>query len=236
MKKLVKKLIVVLRFTGLTGREKLLKMKTIQEAHVENPTVVPDLDPTAAAVGAKIITLEGYYSTQESLKLQMDHVNEQIAASESELIDIYVDQWAGQVQTAAAGDKEIPKSLGYGVKGDSEAKPDLSTTQPLITDIDIKVHNVHTVYVINKDSKKKKLPKGAVRVDIYGQTGGNPPADIVELIANGGGYLGEAVKGKFKNNLPQGSTGKFEHYIAAYIDSKTKKPASYSVVASAIIS
>ena len=236
MKKLVKKLIVVLRFTGLTGREKLLKMETIQEAHVEHPTVVPGLDPTAAAVGTKLNTLQGYYDTQDSLKLQMDEVNEQIASAETELIDIYVDKWAGQVQTAAAGDKEVPKSLGYGVKGDDDSKPDLSATQPLITDIDISVHGVHTVFVINKDSKKKKLPKGAIRVDMYGQTGGNPPADLAELIANGGGYLGEAIKGKFKHTLPQGATGKFEYYIAVYIDSKTKKPASYSVVASAIIS
>ena len=236
MKKLVKKLIVVLKFYGLTGLAKRNKMIAIKDAHVANPTLVPDLKPTTTIVEGKLNDLGDLYQTNASLKEQLSNNIQLIYTAEDELNDIFVSKWATQTQNAANEDPAIPKLLGYGIKGEKDAPPDLSETAPLISDIDINISGQHTLHIINKDNGKKKLPENALRTDVYGQTGGTLPTNLTTLISNGGGYLGEAVKGKFKYALPQGKVGTIEYYIAVYVDKKTKKPASQSKVANAIIS
>ena len=72
------------------------------------------------------------------------------------------------------------------------------------------------------------------RVDVYGQTGGTEPDNLAALVANGGGWLGTAVKGKYLNRLTVNTNTKNqpEFYIAVYIDKLTKKPAAQSNVES----
>ena len=54
------------------------------------------------------------------------------------------------------------------------------------------------LHIHNNITGKRKLPAGMLRVDIYGYTGaaGLVIADLAALIALGGGYLGEASRGK----------------------------------------
>jgi hypothetical protein len=92
------------------------------------------------------------------------------------------------------------------------------------------------LHIHNNITGKRRVPKGMLRVDVYGYTGaaGLVIADLAALIALGGGYLGEASRGKFVNAFTA-NAGKTEYYVAVYVDKKTKKPASQSPVASSII-
>lgn len=60
------------------------------------------------------------------------------------------------------------------------------------------------------------------------------PNDLATLLANGGKFLGTAVRGKFISNFPNGK-GKEIFYIAVYVDKKTLKPVRQSVVADAMV-
>lgn len=245
MVKLLKKLILALNFHGLGEAKTLKKQSDIALAHQANPTVVPGLNPAPATVLGMINTQSGYYTLRDSLIEQMKQVTEEIHKNGEAINDIFVDQWAPQTQVAIGTDASKAKLLGYGIKAhDTGHTPVVAATEkniitvshPVIVKIDVNEHGVHTIHIHNNNTGKRALPKGIKRVDIYGYTGaaGLVIADLAALIALGGGYLGEASRGKFVNTFTA-NTGKTEYYVAVYVDKKTKKPTTQSPVASGII-
>jgi succinyl-CoA synthetase beta subunit len=68
-------------------------------------------------------------------------------------------------------------------------------------------------------------------------TGGTAPINLAALIANGGGWLGTASRGKYINPfvVTAANQGNPEYYIAVYIEKTTKKPAAQSNEDSATI-
>lgn len=105
----------------------------------------------------------------------------------------------------------------------------------MIGNIDISTHGQHTIFCHDNLTKKVALPDGILRINIYGQTGGTRPIDLTQLIANGGGYLGQTTRGKYVHTLNNADIGKTEYYIAVYILKATKKPFSQGQAASALI-
>ncbi|MEI8203720.1 MAG: hypothetical protein WCH34_11940 [Bacteroidota bacterium] len=235
MKKLKKKLILVLNFAGLTVKQKIEKMTAIKTAHADNPTIVPNLLPTTTTVEDLITEVYGLFAEHDVVAGQLTTITSKINQKTDALVDIYVSKWATETQIAIAGDETLAKKLNYDIKGDVAPSGKLEDTAPSIIEISNNKHGWHDLKIINIDSQKKRLPKGALRIDIYGQTGGTEPTDLASLIANGGGYLGEATKGKFRHEFPSGNKGKTEFYIAVYISKKTKKPVSQSLVVGEII-
>jgi len=231
---LVKKLILTVNLHGLKEQDKLQKFTDMQVAHQNNASWVPGLTPTPAVVATQITTAKGYLTQRNNLREQLKQVTEQYHLAETSLTNTFI-AWAGLAQTAIAGDTTKAKALGYGIKGQGPKEPIEDESDPVIVKIDINVYGQHTLHTQNNLTGKRKLPAGIARIDIYGQTGGTLPSDLTQMIANGGGYLGEAAKGKYVNILPTGNTGKAEYYIAVYVSKKTKKPVAQSVVASAII-
>ncbi len=245
MGKLIKKLILALNLWSLTEAARIKKQLDIANAHTANPALVPGLTPTPASVITMINTQSGYYTLRDSLIEQMKQVTENIHKNGTAINDIFVDQWAPQTQVAIGTDASKAKLLGYGIKGQdtghtpviaSIEKVIVLSSHPVIVKIDVNTHDVHFLHIHNNLTGKRKLPAGMLRVDIYGYTGaaGLVIADLAALIALGGGYLGEASRGKFTNVFTT-NTGKTEYYVAVYVDKKTKKPASQSPVASGII-
>jgi hypothetical protein len=245
MVKLIKKLILVLSFHGLSEAAKAKKQTDIANAHQANPTLVPGLTPTPASVLTMITNQNNYYTQRDSLMEQMKQVTENIHNNGNAINNIFVDQWRPQTQVAINGDASKAKLLGYGIKSiDSGHTPlgaevaiDITkTSHPVIVKIDVNTHDLHILHIHNNLTGKRRLPAGMLRIDIYGYTGaaGLVIADLAALIALGGGYLGEASRGKFVNTFTS-NTGKTEYYVAVYVDKKTKKPASQSPVASGII-
>jgi hypothetical protein len=245
MGKLLKKLILALNFHGLGEAKTLKKQMDIATAHQNNPTLVPGLNPTPASVITMINTQTGYYATRDNLIEQMKQVTENIHNNGEALNNIFVDQWRPQTQAAIGTNTASARVLGYGIKGiddghtSTEAALDKSiilSSHPVIVKIDVNTHDVHYVHIHNNLTGKRKLPAGMLRIDMYGYTGaaGLVITDLAALIALGGGYLGEASRGKF-TNIFTANTGKTEYYVAVYVDKKTKKPASQSPVASGII-
>ena len=216
-------------------------MTNMQAAAVTNPTYVSGLNPTPAEVITQIEALQGLVTLRDTLLEQVKTITEKIHLADDALTTVFTDGWAPQAQTAIAGDTTKAKTLGYGIKGTDTGHTPINTaiakvleSSPLIGKIDINTHLQHTLHILNDATGKKKLPVGILRIDVYGVTGGNEPADLAALITAGGGYLGEATAGKFVNAFT-GNVGKIEYYIAVYVDKKTKKPVAQSPVASALI-
>jgi hypothetical protein len=235
-KKLIKKLILVLHFYGLPFPKKLQKMVAIKNAHVANPTLVTGLNPTATDVDTDLINAQKLLDKKADLEEQLKANTKLIYEADAKLTDIFVSKWASQTQAAIGMDEDKAKLLGYDIKGQKEVVPPKSDSIPLIASMDISVHGVHTMYCKNNLTGKVALPDGILRIDIYGQSGGTIPVDLTSLIANGGGYLGQATRGKFVNTLPNDKIGQIEYYIPVYVDKATKKPFSQGKVFSALIS
>lgn len=233
--KLIKKLILVLQFYGLSFPQKLQKMWGIYNAHVDNPTFVPGLSPATTAVEPLLTGAQTLFDERDSLELQMKANTKSLNESETELVNIFVSSWATQTQTAADMSEERAVLLGYSIKGQTPAKVLTQDNFPLISSIDISIHGKHTIFCHDSLTKKVALPDGILRVDVYGQTGGIRPLDLTQLIANGGGYLGETTRGKFVNTLNSGDVGKTEFYILVYILKASKKPFSQGQAVNALI-
>jgi hypothetical protein len=235
MGQLIKKLILVLNFRNLSFLLILQKMNAILKAHVAYPTYVPGLNPTTADMDTMLIDAQKLLDKRADLEEQMKANTKQIAQTQTKLTDIFVSKWATQTQAAIGMDEGKAMQLGYGIKGQTPVNPPSPDCVPLIGKIDINVHGQHTLFCLNFLTGKAALPAGILRIDIYGQTGGTTPVDLTALIANGGGYLGQATKGKFVNTFGNDKIGQTEFYIAVYVDKVTKKPFSQSKVVSALI-
>jgi len=229
------KLIIVLNFRGLSFLKKLLRMTDIQKNHVGNPLLVPGLDPAPDVVLTKITEAMDELTRHDSLTDQLKASTQKLDTMEAYLEGVFIDKWAKQTQNAADMNAEKAKLLGYGIKGENPPEPPSQDNVPVIGKIDNNTHGQHTLFIQNFLTGKVALPPGISRIDIYGQTGGTQPVDLAAMIANGGGYLGEATKGKFVNTFGSQNLGTPEYYFAVYIDKKTKKPFTVSKVASAMM-
>lgn len=238
MGKLKKKVVLTFNYYGLSVPEVTEKQTDVVNAHAENPSVVPGLTPAPSVVLGKINAVNDMFTQRDMLKAQIKQLTLQIHQDSGDITDIIMDQWRGQAQTAIGDDTGKAKLLGWGIKGYDtghtpmdvqEAKAE--TTNPYISRIDVNVREQHTLHIINNTTGKRALPKGMLRIDVYGQTGGEKPTDYHQL----GHPLGQASRGKFVATFDGADVGKTQYYIAVYIDKKTKKPLLQSPVASAII-
>jgi hypothetical protein len=236
VKKLIKKLILFLSLRSLSDNDFVVKVKNMIKLAIDNALVIPDLTPTPAAVKTKVDKISDYIVDRQNLIDQQKTLTEKIQNLISEVNDNLVDEWMPYVQTTIAGNTELAKTLGYGIKGQTEIDPLPLTCVPVVTGIDVNVTGHHILTVICGMDKRTALPKGILRIDVYGQTGGERPDDLVHLIKAGGGYLGQVTKGKFDYELPIDKKGSYEYYILVYVSKKTKKPFSQSIVYSESIS
>jgi hypothetical protein len=187
-----------------------------------------------------ITTQNNYYTQRDTLMEQMKQVTENIHKNGSAINDIFIDQWRSQTQVAIGGDASKAKLLGYGIKGVDTGhitttvaleKGIAISSRPVIVDITVNTHLMHILHIHNNITGKRRLPKGILRIDIYGQTGGAAPTDYSLM----GRALGQASRGKFVHTFQLADVGKIQYYIAVYIDKKTKQPVAQSLVVSGII-
>jgi len=223
----IKKLIIVLNFYGLSILLKLKKMSDIVKAHSANPLLVPGLHPDPVDVGNDITDVQKLVTDRadliEKLKANQKEINEKVAKLEN----TFVCEYGPQTQAAPGMKAASAKLLGYDLKGEKEVKPPSTDDNPIITQIVTTVHGEHSIQVRNNHTQKIAMPPGILRTDIYGVTGGETaPKDISELIARGGGYLGQVDRGKFVNKYGNEKLGTNEFYIPVYVDKATKKPFS----------
>ena len=158
-----------------------------------------------------------------------------ISTMHKNLVDIINNDWATTIQRQCGDDAQKVKDLSFRFKGDVEHAAPTTANIPLCTGIDINVSGEHTIHIIDTVNNLAALPYGILRCDVYGQTGGELPTSLAELIAHGGGWLGSCDRGKFVYSTPADAKGKTEYYIFVYILSATKKPFAYSKVYSALI-
>ena len=230
-----KSFIVVPDVSKLTEEEFVVEIDLKSQAMEDNDTTVPGINPTPTVVKDKLQIVVGEMKDRELLRSDIKEKDENITTGIKEISDIMNNQWANQIQNALNITKGKVEALRFKVKGTGEVIPLPEGCVPLNDKIDLNIAGQHTLYFVDSIKHKRALPTGIARIDVYGQTGGTAPTNLIELIANGGGYLGEADRGKYKNVLASGNKGKIEYYIAVYISKKTKKPFSYSIVFSAPI-
>jgi hypothetical protein len=238
MGKLKKKLVLTFNYYGLSVPEVTEKQNDVALAHENNPTIVPGLTPAPSVVLNQISALNNLFTQRDMLKAQVKQLTVQIHQDSSDITDIIMDQWRPQAQTAIGDDEGKAVLLGWGIKGydtghvpNDVAAAKAETTNPYIARIDVNSHEQHMLHIINNTTGKRALPKGMLRIDVYGQTGGDKPSDYLQM----GRVLGQASRGKFVATFDGADVGKMQYYIAVYIDKKTKKPLHQSPVSYAII-
>jgi hypothetical protein len=235
VKKLIKKLILVLHLGRLTVTERIKKMTDVKNAHKAYPALVPNLDPPIGEVETKLTNLNSLIDKRASLEEQLRSNTQEIAEVETELEDIFVSKYATQTQNASDMDADKAKLLGYSIKGETPTEPPSAESVPVIGKINVNVKGEHTLHCHNNETLKVALPPGILRIDIYGQTGGTQPINLTALVANGGGWLGSATRGKLVHKYGNEHLGQVEYYIAVYIDKVSKKPFAQSFVESALL-
>jgi len=228
-------IIVVAAMGNLTDSEFVNEIDLKQQAMTENSTIVPNISPTAAEVKTKGLAMLNDMKARDLMVSEIKQKTSDIESQRKDLTNIMTSQWAYKIQEAVEGDEGKVELLRFKVKGKSPSMSPDPECAPLISKIDINVAGQHTLNLIDSQANKRCLPKGILRIDIYGQTGGTAPANLSELITNGGGYLGQATKSKFVNTFTGQKTGTIEYYIAVYVSKKTKKPFSQGKMASAVI-
>ncbi|HEX7415427.1 MAG TPA: hypothetical protein VF411_15395 [Bacteroidia bacterium] len=260
-KKLSKKFLLTADFRGLTKEEKLTKETNMTLAQIDNPTLVPGLTPTGLTVQAQIVVLTdpntGLIHQHDVMAGQLYAMTEDIDKKITAIKDIIVSKWMPQTEAALTATPALAliaeknaKLLLFGVKGVAGGAAQTSSvmemgktaeSKPVIARIDTNVKGQHTLHEHNSITGKIGHPKKTVlRIDVYGQTGGIPPANLTDLIKNGGGWLGTIKRGKFVNVYTVttgtgGNKGLEEYYILVYIDAVTLKPAAQSKTDSAPI-
>jgi hypothetical protein len=228
-------IIVVAGLSELTDSEFVDNVDLKADGVIANPGVVPNIDPDGTDVKTSVTEMKKEMTERDLLLNQAQQKTSNIQSMRKEITKTMTGKWANQIQNAPGIDQGKVELLNFKVKGTTERQPPEPDNLPVIINIDINVKGQHTLNIISGKSKKKGLPYGIDRVDIYGQTGGNMPANLAELITNGGTYLGEAVKGKFINVFTNQKSGVPQFYIAVYILKKTKKIFSQGPVANAMI-
>ncbi|MGD0710242.1 MAG: hypothetical protein ABR968_03600 [Bacteroidales bacterium] len=234
-KKLVKKAVVASNLEGKTETDFVKAVEDIVQAALNNPTLVPALNPTSATVQTKATNLNTLLITRDTLRAQQKQNTELIIKAEDELKDIINRQWAPYVQIQIGGDVSKAKLLNYGVKGVDDGHTAKVITlavdsHPLLKRIDLNIHLQQTLHFVNSNSGKNKLPADAKQIDIYEQVGGTVPTSIKTMT-----HVGIAKRGKFINHFDTTELGKVIYYIAVYIDKKTLLPLEQSPVESGIV-
>ena len=242
-----KKIIVTTNFDGLTEAELGLSFNKLQSNMAANPTIVPTISPTPAVVATKITARTDLFTKRATLQAQLKQNTADIHSADADLKNIFTDQWATQIQNTPGITINQIKLLAFGTKGvdnghssGSSAGTTASTDKgagsaPVIIKVVQAAHLEHILHIHNNLTGKIGIPDNILRTDIYAQTGGTQPADLAALIANGGGYLGTAKRGKYTNLLSVSNLGKTEYYIAVYVDKSTLKPVAQSSVENAMI-
>jgi hypothetical protein len=238
-----KKTIVTTNFEGQTETELGKSFNKLQNGGATNAPTGLTLNPTPAQVLTKITARTGLITTRSGLEAQLKQNTKDIHTADSGLKAIFTDQWASEIQSFPGITVNQILGMGFGVKGlepqgllvMDAAKT--ATSAPVIIRIETDIKGQHSLHIHNNITGKIGHPKDVLRIDIYGQTGGNAPANLAALIANGGGWMGTAKRGKYVNQftVTAANQGKIEFYIAVYIMKATKKPAAQSVVESATI-
>jgi hypothetical protein len=238
-----KKIIVVPNLSHESEAELGKSYIKLQNGVATNAPVGLVVNPTAAAVLTKINARAGLFTVRSGLEAQLKQNTEDIHSADKALKLIFTDEWANQIQNFPGITVNQILGMGFGVKGYVTPGPlviDTAKTAesaPVIIRVDTDVKGQHTIHVHNNITGKIGHPKEVLRVDIYAQTAGTAPANLAALIANGGGWLGTAKRGKYVNQftVSAANLGKTEFYIAVYIMKATKKPAAQSVAESATI-
>ena len=250
-KVLSKKIILIANFQGLTLEEKLQKLTNMALAQAGNPTLVPGINPTVAAVQAEIALIDdpntGYIHQRAVSEALTKSLTLKINESEKAIQDIVMDDWMPQTQSALTATPALTLTaasnaalLLFGVKGvaggaaQSTSVMDMAkniTSAPVIVKIDTDVAGEHILHIHNNLTGKRGHPKD-VEVDVYAQNGGTQPASLAALQAAGGQILGEAERGVYINQIPATvASNTIIWYIAVYKSEKTKKTVAQSVVA-----
>ena len=255
-KALNKKFILTANFQGLTLEEKLQKLTNMALAQAGNPTLVPGINPTVAAVQAEIALIDdpntGYIHQRAVSEALTKSLTLKINESEKAIQDIVIDNWMPQTQIAltatpalAAAAQSNAALLLFGVKGVAGGAAqttniaDMSknaASAPVIVKIDTDVAGEHILHIHNNITGKRGHPTDVAEVDVYAQNGGTQPANLAALQAAGGQILGEAERGVYINFIPTTVAKNTQiFYIAVYKGKKTKKTVAQSVVASAAV-
>lgn len=246
-KKLVKKLIVTANLNSFSGDKKLQRIDDMALAQINNSGYVPNLNPAAQAVQKQVAAAKALITQRDTAVKAAQTLTGQVHDAETALVNIMVDQWTKQIQNAPGMDVNKVKALLFRTKGIDSGHVSTSTatekqiiaaSTPLIGKIDRNTTGQHTIHVKDSASKKLKLPAGVTRIDLYAQTGGTQPANLADLMTNGGGFIGTVDKKhhKYVNVFPAKSvSGTPEYYIAAYIDKTTLKPTAQSPVVMALL-
>ena len=238
-----KKIIVTTNFDHQTETELGKSFNKLQNGGATNAPTGLTLNPTAASVATKLTARTALITTRSGLEAQLKQNTKDIHKADSDLKTIFTDNWATQIQNFTGITVNQILGMGFGVKGLEPSGPlvmdtaKTATSAPVIIRIETDIKGQHTIHIHNNVTGKIGHPKDVERIDIYGQTGGTAPASLAALIANGGGWLGTAKRGKYVNQfaVSAANQGKSEFYIAVYILKATKKPAAQSVVESATI-
>lgn len=236
-----------------TEEKKLEKEIAMVKAEIDNPTYVPGLNPATAAVQSKITAVTdpstGYIVQRHTARALEKTLTGKINDAIEAVQDIITRQWMPQAEAALKSDPDKinkAKTLGFGVKTVDTGHVDIITAKtkaaatestPVIVAADINVHGQHTLTIHDSHTKKAKLRVDVLRIDVYGVTSDTVPAGLSDLIAKGGGYLGQAGKlGKFVHTYTTVAGSKqTEQYIAVYVGKATKKPIAESPVKSAFM-
>jgi hypothetical protein len=223
-----KKIVVVTNFNNQTEGELTTTYNKLQNGVATNAPAGLAVSPTTTAVENKITARNDLFITRSNLHALLKQNTEDIHSADSNLKAIFTDQWAAQIQSFPGITVNQIIDMGFGVKGLSSQTSTVAdtdktaTSAPFIIKIDTDVKGRHTLHIHNNITGKIGHPKDVERIDIYGQTGGVAPANLAALIANGGGWLGTAKRGKYINEFvvtPENQR-KSEYYIAVYIDKK----------------
>jgi hypothetical protein len=244
-KVLTKKIIVTTNFSHLSEAALGTTFSKLQNGGATNSPAGLVLSPTPAAVLTQINARNGLFTTRSGLQAQLKQNTEDIGKADTALKTLFTDQWATQIQNFGGITVNQVKGLGFGSKGIDTGHAATSvadtartaSSAPVIIKIDTDVHGQHTLHIHNNITGKIGHPKDVLRIDLYAQNGGTAPANLAALIANGGGWLGTAKRGKYINPFIVTATNKntVEYYIAVYIEKATKKPAAQSNVENAVI-
>jgi hypothetical protein len=237
-KKLEKELVLTVNFGGLTETDFVKKANGMVKAEVDNPTLVPGLNPATSIVQGKINNLVTYYTTRDTLRNQQKANTKLIWDTHDSIVNIITNQWRPEAQTALTGTASAEanaKLLGFGTKGIDTGSSTLlveraATSHPVIREIDENVHLQQTLHTINSASGRNKLPADAKHIEIYEQIGGVVPTSIKTMA-----HVGICKHGKFINHFDIADLGKIVYYIALYVDKKTLQILEQSPVVSAII-
>ena len=210
------KLIVTALLDNLTEDDFRDRVKALIQAEVDNPTIIPGLSPTAAAETTKVVALDALYLKRDSLIQQQKTNTGQIYALVKEITDDITSKWVPQVQTAVAGDENLVKLLGFGIKGEdnqqSEPEVSVSNSKPDITFVDINHYLQIALTIRNNVTGKIGLPFDAKRLDIYMSFLYEQPLTLSKMQ-----YVGSATRGKFTVHFPPEQLHQTVWFIAVYV-------------------